>query len=512
MTGGEIESDAQASQGFATRVRSALAWRYGSQIAAQVITWGSTLIVVRILDPSDYGLFAMSQVVLAALNFLNGYGFASSLVRQPQVGEREIGQAFALLLLLNTGLAVTQWLIAPMAADYYNQPIIADMLRVQALLYFTTPFIALPSAVLARRIRFREQGVSSVVSAVSGAISALALAWYGYGLWALVYAPIIAFAVRAVTLMVAAGVWVRPVFDFRGAGAMIGFGGAMTLAQLFWIIQSQSDIFIAGRTFEAHELGLYAEALFLTLIVTGRFLPPLNDVAFPAYAELHQTGRSLAPYFERAMRSVALVTAPVYVGLSLTAPEAVYTLFGEKWMPMAPIVAGLSLVMPLMALQIVCAPATDATGQARIHVTTTMFGALAFVACFLFGVRYGPMGLVHAWWAAAPLLLIFTLALTMPKVGMRISGFLAALVPALVATGVMAATVLAVRATLPEWHSAWRLALLVAAGALAYGATLWFGWQGVVRDSLAMFRGSPPPLAARAPGDRRVELRGAPKP
>lgn len=512
MTGGEMDGGAQAPESFAARVRSALAWRYGSQIAAQIITWGSTLIVVRILDPSDYGLFAMSQVVLAALNFLNGYGFASSLVRQPEVGKREIGQAFAMLLLLNAGLAFTQWLIAPMAADYFNQPLVADMLRVQALLYLTTPFIALPSALLARRIRFREQGFASVVSAVFGAICALALAWYGYGVWALVYAPIIAFAVRAVALMAAAGIWVRPVFDLRGAGAMIGFGGAMTAAQLFWIIQSQSDIFIAGRSFEAYELGLYAEALFLTLILTGRFLPPLNDVAFPAYAELHKSGKSLAPYFERTVRSVALVTAPAYVGLSLVAPEAVYALFGEKWMPMAPIVAGLSLVMPLMALQIVCAPATDGIGQARIHVSTTMFGALAFVACFLVGVRHGPMGLVYAWWVAAPLLLIFTLALTMPKVGMKPSRFLAALLPALVATGAMAAIVVSVRAILPDWHSALRLVLLVAAGALAYAATIWFGWRGVVRDSIAMFRASAPPPAARSPEDHRAELLGTPRP
>ncbi|QKG72638.1 oligosaccharide flippase family protein [Erythrobacter mangrovi] len=78
------------------------------------------------------------------------------------------------------------------------------------------------------------------------------------------------------------------------------------------MLQSQSDVFIAGRGFEAHQLGLYSEALFLTLIVTGRFLPPINDVAFPAYAELHKAGHSLAPYFVRTPRTVLLVTAPIY--------------------------------------------------------------------------------------------------------------------------------------------------------------------------------------------------------
>ncbi|CEM38643.1 unnamed protein product, partial [Vitrella brassicaformis CCMP3155] len=87
--------------------------------------------VVRLLDPSDYGLFAMSQVFVTALNFLNGWSFASSLIQADKIGRREIGQVFAVLLLTNTVLAAIQLVLAPVAADYYGQPAVADLLRVQ---------------------------------------------------------------------------------------------------------------------------------------------------------------------------------------------------------------------------------------------------------------------------------------------------------------------------------------------------------------------------------------------
>ena len=74
-------SEQDPPEGFRARVRSALAWRWGSQLVAQFITWGSTIIVVRLLDPSDYGLFAMSQVFVNALYILNGWSFASSLIQ-----------------------------------------------------------------------------------------------------------------------------------------------------------------------------------------------------------------------------------------------------------------------------------------------------------------------------------------------------------------------------------------------------------------------------------------------
>ncbi|WP_240504470.1 lipopolysaccharide biosynthesis protein [Tsuneonella mangrovi] len=466
------QAEATAETGLALRVRSALAWRWGSQVLAQVITWASTIAVVRLLSPADYGLFAMSQAVVTALAFLNGQSFATSLIQTDRIDKRRIGQVFGLLLLLNGTLATIQFLFAPVAARYYGEPLIADMLRVQSILFLTIPFSALPGELLAREIDFKKPGIVNLASAAVGAASALTLAWLGFGVWALVYAPILMFVTRAIGINIATRALVMPVFDFRGAGDLVTFGGALTICQLFWIVQSQSDIVIAGRAFAPHELGLYSESLFLTLIITGRFLPPINEVAFPTYAELHKKGRPLGEFFLRIQRMVLLIVAPAYVGLSLVAAPAVDTLFGPKWTAMAPIVAGLALAMPAFALQIVCSPATNGMGNPRTYLKTNGFGAVLFPILFLFGITYGPTGLVYAWWIGAPTLLAFTLALTLPQIGVTWRSLIEAWTPAILATAAMAAAVLAVRAHLPAMPAPAALALLAATGAIAYLATL----------------------------------------
>ena len=123
-------------------VKRAVIWRSGSQIFAQVVAWASTLMVIRILDPADYGLFAMTQVVIVFLNFLNGYGFAGSLLREPELTEQRIRQAFGILLLVNGALALLQLSLAPLAAAYHRQPQVAELLSVQALIFLATPFTA----------------------------------------------------------------------------------------------------------------------------------------------------------------------------------------------------------------------------------------------------------------------------------------------------------------------------------------------------------------------------------
>ena len=474
--------------GFGDRVRSAVFWRWGSQILAQIITWTTTIMVVRLLDPHDYGLFAMTQAILAALNFLNGYSFATSLIQSKEVDERRIGQVFGLLILSNLLLAGAQLLLAPLAAGYYGQPMVADLLRVQAIIYLTTPFIALPASLLARGLHFRTQALVNLICAAVGASVALALAWAGYGVWALVWAPIAMFATRALGLTLAAGGLVRPVFDFRGAREIVGFGTALTLCQLFWIVQSQSDIIIAGRSFDPHDLGLYSEALFLVLIFTGRFLPPLNEVAFPAYAELNNAGKPLGPAFVSGVRMIMLIAAPFYVGLSLVAGPLVTTFFGPKWLAMIPIVAGLALAMPLMALQIVCSPATNALGRPGIYLFTNASGAVIMPVCFFYGVASGPEGLVVAWHVAAPLLLVVTLAATLPAIGVGLLELGRALLPAATGCGTMAAAVWLLDNRVLALPAPLQLALLAAVGATVYGGTLWLLWPGLVRQTWAMLR------------------------
>jgi O-antigen/teichoic acid export membrane protein len=490
-----VAPDHQLPSGFAERVRAAVFWRWGSQVLAQIVTWTATIVIVRLLNPDDYGLFAMTQTLLTALNFLNGYSYATSLIQAKEVDDRQIGQVFGLLLISNILLAAVQLISAPYAAAYYGQPLVATMLRVQALLYLATPFIALPSALLARQLDFRRQALVNLLSAALGSVVGLYLAWRGFGVWALVWAPISAFAARALGLTLAAKTLVRPIFDFRGARDIVGFGTALTLCQLFWIIQSQADIVIAGRSFTPHALGLYSEALFFTLIMTSRFLPPLNEVAFPAYAELHNSGQPIASAFLASARMIMLVAAPFYVGLSLTAGPLVATFFGPKWLEMIPIVATLAIAMPAMALQIVCSPATNALGRPGLYLFGNIAGAIIMPVCFLYGAARGAQGLADAWHVAAPLLLIVTLGITLPAIGARVIDLVKALLPIGVACAVMAVAVLALDSITDNFPAPLRLALLSLIGAVVYGGVLQVVWPAILTDAWAMVRKPAPPEA-----------------
>jgi O-antigen/teichoic acid export membrane protein len=478
----------QAGESLAAKVRSAVIWRSGSQILAQLVQWGATFLVIRILDPHDYGLFAMTGVVLVFLNMLNGYGLASGLIQKAEVTKQEIRQLFGMLMLLNFSLGALQFIAAPAIAAYYRQPQVADLLRVQALLYIPTPFIALSYAMLSREMDFAKQARANIIASIASASAALGGALYGLGVWTLVLAPLVLFSVRAIGMTIGTRSLVWPSFDFRGAGTLARYGGVMAVGQFFWFAQSQADVIIAGRHFSAHQLGIYTESLFLTQIFVSKFVPPLNEVAFSAYARIQHDEGAIARAFVRATRVIMLAALPFYFGLAVTAEPLVLTMLGPKWAESVPVVHLLAFAMPFMTMLVLFTPACDARGRPGIGARNGAIGALILALAFLVGVRWGPTGIATSWIIAYPFYLAIAAWRALPVIGAKVRDVADAIATPLLASIAMALVVTLVADTLPPMLPVAKLAILATVGAATYGAWLMIFARNAVREVVAMIR------------------------
>src|SRR5690606_28213777 len=152
-------------------------------------------------------------------------------------------------------------------------------------------------------------------------------------------------------------------------------------------VMTQADVFIAARYLSPHDLGLYAEGLFLTTVIAAKFVPPLNEVAFPAYSRIQDDGPALREAFLKAVKLIMLVTCPLYFGLVVVAHDAVHVVLGEKWDAMGPLVRVLALAMPLFTLHSLFNPAVSAIGRPGITMRSSLVGAAVMPLAFLFAVQ-----------------------------------------------------------------------------------------------------------------------------
>ena len=483
-----LSSAPPAAESLGQQIRRAALWRSGSQLVAQLVQWAATFAVIRILAPQDYGLFAMTQVVLLLLNMVNGYGLATALIRQREVSEREIRQLFGLLLAINGALAAGQWLLAPAFAAYYRQPEVAQLLRVQSLLYLATPFVALPQALLSRGLEFSAQAKVNIAASMLSAGTALGMALAGWGVWTLVWAPIMLFAARGAGLTLAAGGLVRPVFNPRGAGAFLRYGGLVAAGQLFALAWSQADVFIAGRTLSPHMLGIYSTSLFLTQIFVSKIVPPLNEVAFAAYARLQGEDDAVARAFLKLARVVTVLGLPFALGLAATAEPLVLTVLGPHWVEAAPVVRLLALAMPFYIVFVLLGPATDALGRPGLATRNQAAAALIAAPLLLVTARWGVLALAATWLLVFPALLVIGARRSLPVIGVSGGALTTAVAPPALAAIAMAMAVVTLDRLLPPMPPAPRLSLLVSFGSAIYGGWLVVFARPLVGELRALLR------------------------
>ncbi|MBN8501947.1 MAG: oligosaccharide flippase family protein, partial [Sphingomonadales bacterium] len=308
--------------------------------------------------------------------------------------------------------------------------------------------------------------------ALLGAVTALVGAFSGWGVWTLIAAPLATFVSRAAGMMVAARAWYWPSFDFKGARGLADYGGIVMSGQIFWFLQTQSDIVIAGRVLGKEELGLYTVSLFLAQIFVTKVVPPLNEVAFSAYARIQDDRSAIGAGFLKSVRVIMLLAMPFCMGMAATSEPLVQTMLGEDKAVAAPIVALLALAMPFMTLHVLFAPATNACGRPGIATRASILGTLVMPAFYYIGVQYGVLGLAAAWLASYPVLTAISAAWSLPVIGLKANDLIRALSAPVLAGIAMAVSVVLLDRAMPAMPDVARLALLVCAGGAIYGGWL----------------------------------------
>ncbi|MCZ8371068.1 MAG: oligosaccharide flippase family protein [Porphyrobacter sp.] len=325
-------------------------------------------------------------------------------------------------------------------------------------------------------------------------------------MWALVLAPLAMIMTEAVGMTWAAKTPIRPSFRFAGAGHIAGFGGVMTATQLFWFVQSQADVMIAGRVLDPHELGVYTTGLFLAQLLAAKFVPPINEVAYAAYSRQHAGGNGAdlgAEALLATIRLVMLVALPAYAGLAVVAPVLVPVLLGKQWLETVPLLPILSAAMAMMTLQILFAPATNARGMPMAALRNTMIGSVVMTGAYFIGSHFGLTGFAWGWVGGMAVLTAATVRLSGRIIGLRISALGRAVAPPAAAALAMAGGVALVLHLLPPVPDLLALAITVPLGVVLYGAILHRIAPERIAEALHFARNRGEPDAAPAPAEER---------
>jgi len=424
------------------KVVHSLKWMTFTKFLAQLLRWTVTFIVIRLLMPEDYGIYAMADVVMYFFALFSGAGLASALIQARNFSKIQMRQVLGLLILINLTLTLAVILLAPWIADFYQEERIIPVLYALLIGFLTVTIETLPTAMLEREMRFKTLSLIELAAATISAVVTLLLALSGYGVWSLVFGHLSELVMRAGLKFAAHPVMLLPQFKFGESIHLITFGGIKTLTFLAWFALVSVDTIIGGRLWDTETLGIYAVALQLSYIPMNKLVPLVKQVAFPAYAKIHQTDSNIAPYIMKANGLILIMAFPIFFGFAATASSLVPLLLGEKWLAVVLPASLIPLILPFRASQELMDPAFEASGRPLDALKNWLIVFSILAPMLYIGALYGEIaGMCWAWVIGIPVTYLITSWRAIKYLRLSVRPYVSAVLRPLAAAAVMFAAI-----------------------------------------------------------------------
>ena len=219
-----------------TQIVDAVKWSVAGRLASQIVTWGITIFIIRLLNPDDYGLIALAGIFTTSFSVVSELGLGSALVRTQDLSAERIRQIFGIIIISNIVVFLMLLIVVSyVAGDFFDDKRLIVVIQLLSIQFILSIFIIIPSALLNRSMEFRGRAIIDFVSTLIGAVFTLFLAYFKYEVYSLVWGNLAQTLVRAVGLNLVQKSIGWPIFKFSGCGSMVKFGGNISGSQLVWM-------------------------------------------------------------------------------------------------------------------------------------------------------------------------------------------------------------------------------------------------------------------------------------
>lgn len=449
-----------------------VAWTAAIKWVTQILTWGTTVIVARLLLPSDYGLVGMAAIYINLFTLFSEFGIGTAIVTLQDLTEDQISQLNALSWFVGLlGFLISAAAAIPLG-KFFRAPNLPLVVITLSSGFIISGIRTVPYSLLQKEMRFKLLAVIEGTQGVVQGVVTLVLAFLGFGYWALVFG-ILSFSITPTCLTLIwrrHGVALPKLLAIRKA---IHYSRRILIGRLCWASYNDSDFVVAGRVLGQAPLGAYTLAWTLAHTPLEKLTTLVNRVTPSVFARIQTDTNALRRYLRNITGGAALIIFPLTIGMALVAPEFVSLVLGPKWSAVVLPLELLALHALVRSNVILLSPLLNVIGEERLVMWNSVVAMIVLPITFYIGSRWGTVGIAAGWVVIYPIVQLPLFFRTFRRINLRGSEYLRALWPALSGCLAMAVSIqglkLFLKGALPPYA---RLSLEVLVGIIAYGIVL----------------------------------------
>ncbi len=383
-----------------TSVLSSLFWKFLERGGVTGVQFVVQIILARLLLPADYGIIALIIVFIAISQTFVQSGFGTALIQKKKVTDVDYSSVFYLSLGVALIFYCILFLGAPFIAAFYNQPLIPPVLRILGLTLFFGAVNTIQNAVIARNFLFRKLFVSSLGAVFTSGVVGIAMAYTGYGVWALVGQQMTSIVALCGIMWFTVRWRPKLIFSLVRVKELFSFGWKLLVSGLIETIYRNLSFLIIGKIYPASMLGYYTKGKEFPNALVSNIDSSIQAVMFPAYAKNQDNRPLVKQIMRRALVTSAFLVFPAMAGLAAIAEPLVELLLTKKWLIAVPFLQIFCAVYALWPIHTVNLQAINALGRSdvflRLEIVKKVIGVSVLAVTVPIGIYAIALGSVVA--------------------------------------------------------------------------------------------------------------------
>ena len=308
-----------------------LSWSFGERILAQGVSFIVSIVLARILVPADFGVISLILVFINIANVFVSNGFGESLIQKKDADRKDFSTVFWCSISISLFLFILIWFLAPLIGTFYGQSKLILPMRILSIKLILASLNSIQQAYISKHLMFRKMFFATLIGTSISAIVGIAMAYTGFGVWALVAQYLSNSIIDTIALGFLVNWHPEFVFSKSAAKQLVGYSWKITGAALINETYNQIRSMIIGKVYTPSDLAFYNKGNLFPQVIMTNINAAVNKVFFPVMSNYGNDKDSLKQFTRKSLKGTALFTFPLMAFLIASADDLVPLLLTDKW-------------------------------------------------------------------------------------------------------------------------------------------------------------------------------------
>lgn len=316
-----------------TNVITNFFWRFLERCGAQGVTFIVSIVLARLLDPTVYGTVALVTIFTTIMQVFVDSGMGNALIQKKDADDLDFSSVFYFNMAMCSALYLIMFFAAPLIASFYRMPELTAIVRVLSLVVVISGVKNVQQAYVSRHLMFKRFFFSTLGGTIGAAVIGIAMAYLGFGVWALVAQMLFNAAVDTTILWITVKWRPKKMFSFQRLKSLFSYGWKLLVSSLIDTVYNDLRQLIIGKKYSSGDLAYYNQGKKFPQLIVTNINTSIDSVLLPTMSKAQDDMAAVRSMTRRAIKTSTFLMMPAMIGLAVCAEPLVRLILTEKWLP-----------------------------------------------------------------------------------------------------------------------------------------------------------------------------------